>query len=225
VNASNPGMLAAIPGREINYVPLHLMGGLMKRFVLACGFLFFAAVLAAPLGAGDKKKDAGGPPKVVLGPEHKVLESLTGAFQADVKFFFPDPTKPTLTKGTLSRKMILGGNYLQETFTGEFFGSKFNGIGIIGFDQVKKKYTTAWVDSMSTSMMLLEGTYDAEKKTLTSTGDDFDPMTKKKMQARDVLKIVSADTQTFEMFRHPEGEKEAFKVMEITYTRAEKKTK
>jgi hypothetical protein len=34
-----------------------------------------------------------------------------------------------------------------------------------------------------------------------------------------VLKIVSADSQTFEMFRLPEGEKTELKVMEVTYTR------
>ena len=189
----------------------------MKRVLPLCVIVLLGATIAVP--AGDKKKDEGGPPKIVLGPEHKLLESLTGTFVAEVKVFFPDPTKPTTSKGVMARKMILGGNFLQESFSGEFFGSKFTGLGIVGFDQVKKKYTTTWCDSMTTSTMLMEGTYDVEKKTLTSVGNDYEPSSKKKMKARDVLKIVTADLQTFEMFRLPEGETQEFKIMEISYTR------
>ncbi len=195
----------------------------MKRILSLASFLVLGVGLALPADAGDQKKDADGPPKVERGPEHKVLESLTGTFVADVKFYFPDPTKPTTSKGIMTRKMILGGNFLQENFSGEFFGSKFAGMGVVGFDGNKKKFVTSWVDSMSTSMMLLEGTYNPDKKTLTSVGDDYEPNEKKKMKARDVLKIVSADVQTFEMYRLPEGADKEIKIMDITYTRKKEK--
>jgi len=191
----------------------------MKRVLLVSTLVLLVASFAAPTGAQDKKKEGDGPPKVERGPEHKVLETLTGTFDANVKFFFPDPTKPTISKGLMTRKMILGGNFMQENFSGEFFGSKFTGIGLVGFDYAKKKFTTTWCDSMSTSMMLMEGTYDPAKKTLTSVGDDYEPSAKKKMKARDILTIISADEQKFEMFRLPEGEKAEFKIMEITYVR------
>jgi hypothetical protein len=181
--------------------------------------LLLSAAIAASAAAGDKKKETGGPAKLELGPEHKLLESLVGTFDAEVKVYYFGPTKPTSNKGVLTRKMILGGNFLQESFTGEFFGSKFTGLGIVGFDQNKKKFVTTWCDSMSTSLMLTEGTYNADKKTLTNVGEDVEPNTKKKMKTRDVLKIISADAQTFEMFRLPEGEKMELKVMEISYTR------
>lgn len=191
----------------------------MQRILPLCGLVLFGYALALPVGAGDKKKEVGGIPKVERGPEHKVLESLTGTFTADVKFYLPDPTKPTTSKGTMTRKMILGGNFLQEDFSGEFFKAPFTGMGIVGFDPNKKKFTTTWCDSSSTTIMILEGTYNPDKKTITSVGDDFEPNEKKKMKARDVLTIVSADVQSFEMYRLPEGEKKEVKVMEITYTR------
>ncbi len=193
----------------------------MKRIIPLLVVCCMIAAAAVPVGAGDKKKDAG-PQKVERGPEHKVLESLVGTFNAEIKVYFPDPTKPASSKGVLTRTMILDGNFLQETFAGEFFGAKFTGLGIVGFDPNKKKYTTTWCDSMSTTMMVMEGTYDAAKKTLINFGDDFEPMTKKKMKARDVLTIISADEQSFDMFRLPEGEKTEFKVMEIRYTRVVK---
>ncbi len=190
----------------------------MHRFFILTLAGLLAGSLVAPSDGGDNKKEGGGPPKVERGPEHKVLESLVGTYEAKVKFYL-DPKKPTESKGLMTRTMILGGNYLQESYKGEFFGSSFSGLGIVAYDGHQKKYVTTWFDSMSTSVMLLHGTYDAQKRTLTMTGEDFDPASKKKMKARDVLKIISADEQFFEMFRQPEGVPEEFKVMEITYTR------
>ena len=172
--------------------------------------------------AGDKKKDVVGFPPVKRGPEYKVLEGLVGTFDAQVKMYV-DPTDPKAppkeSKGVMTRKMILGGNFLQESYKGEFFGNTFTGMGLIGFDGNQKKYVNTWFDSMSTAPMILYGTYDADKKTLTMVGEDFDANTKKKMKARDVLKMVSPETQTFEMFRLPEGAPGEIKVMEISYTK------
>src|SRR5687767_10071344 len=83
--------------------------------------------LAAATSAGDKKKDdkkdVGPIGKVELGPEHKVLESLVGAWEAKVKMFI-DPKKPAMeSTGTMTRKMVLGGNYLQESYQGDIFGT------------------------------------------------------------------------------------------------------
>ena len=190
----------------------------MYRYGCAIAVAILASLLAAPLGAGDKKKDPVYP-EVKLGPEHKVLGTLAGVFDAKVKMYL-DPTKPAHeSTGVMTRKLILGGNYLQESFEGKFFGKPFAGIGIVGFDGIKKKYVTTWCDSMSTSITLFHGTYDPDKKTLTNLGEDYG-MDGKKMKARDVLKIISADVQVFDMYRQPEGAPAEVKVMEITYKRA-----
>ena len=163
----------------------------MQRILAFIVVGVLALVLAAPTIADDKKnaekekkkkKDPGFPP-VERGEEHKVLESLVGNFDAKVKLYV-NPEKPLESAGLMTRKMILGGNYLQENFTGEFVGMKFAGQGIIGYDSNKKKYVNTWCDSMSTNMTIFLGTYDAEKKTFTQVGDDYDPNTKKKMRAR-----------------------------------------
>ena len=199
----------------------------MQRFhvlcvLMICGLL--ASAISSPTQAAGDKKDAPEIPAPKRGPEHKVLESLTGTFDAKVKLY-TDPTKaPATSTGVLARRMILDGNFLLESYKGTFFDKPFTGLGIVGYDSVKKQYVSHWCDSMSTSMMLLHGTYDAEQKTFTNVGDDTTP-TGKKMKARDVLKIVSADEQTFEMFRQPEGAAAEVKIMEITYTRAKKDEK
>src|SRR5438445_6430837 len=106
----------------------------MKRLLPLCTFAAIAFALAMPATAGDKKKEGGGPPQPERGPEHKVLESLVGVFDAKVRLFV-DPKAPAQeSKGVMTRKMILGGNFLQESYKGEFFGKPFTGLGIVGFD-------------------------------------------------------------------------------------------
>jgi hypothetical protein len=177
--------------------------------------------LARPANVTDKKKDQEFPP-VERGLEHKVLESLVGTWDASIKFYV-SPEKPLESKGVMTRTMILGGNFLQESFTGEFVGKKFAGQGVIGYDYNKEKFVTTWCDSRSTSIVITHGDFDSRKKTLTSIGEDFDHNTKRKMKVRDVLRVISADEQILEMYRHPAGEREEYKIMQVRYTRRKEK--
>src|SRR5262249_10179274 len=155
------------------------------------------------------------------GPEHKVLEPLVGTFSAKVKLYM-DPTKPPVeSEGTMTRQWIFDGRYLQEDFEGTFEKKPFKGRGIVTYDPQKKQYVGMWFDSMSLSIMVMHGSYDAKTKTLTNTTEEVDPTSGKNMKGRDVLKIESADRQLFEMYRTVEGQKE-FKVLEIEYQRVKK---
>jgi hypothetical protein len=203
----------------------------MRRFPVLLGGLTVGlslALAAVPSWGGDRKKEGVGYPAVQRGPEHKLMEKLTGTFEAKVKLFLGPQKRAVETTGVMTRTMILHGNFLQESFKGTFAGQSFQGLGLMGYDAAKKKYVTAWCDSMSPTMSYFHGSYDAATKTFTSVGEDLDPKTGKKMKARDVLKIVSENEQYFEMFRQPEGEAGESKMMEITYTRkkaAPKETK
>src|SRR5437870_3581402 len=103
----------------------------MNRHI-ALAFIALAS-LAVPSSAGDKKKDAGAPQPIERGPEHKLLESLVGTWDAKVKYYI-NPAKPLESNGVMTRTMILGGNYLQESFKGEFVGKNFAGLALIGYD-------------------------------------------------------------------------------------------
>jgi hypothetical protein len=187
--------------------------------------IFLALALAAAVGwmagasglAGEKKED----PFAKLpkpGPEHKVLAKLAGTWHAEVKSWF-GPGEPKESKGTMVRKMIMDGRYLQEYFQGDFLGKKFQGLGISGYDVAKKKYVMAWIDNFGTGIQTNYGTYDGEAKTFTFLGEEDSPDFGGKMKIRDVLHLISADEQRFEMFRTPLKKDKEFKVMEIKYTR------
>lgn len=64
-------------------------------------------------------------------------------------------------------KMILGGRFLQQEVNGEMMGMPMNGIGITGYDNLKKKYVGFWIDNMGTGMYTMEGEMDKEGKACT----------------------------------------------------------
>ena len=183
-----------------------------------CMGTWFAFLLGMGSLAAQDKKEPGDPS--APGPEHKLLEDLAGNYGAKVKAWIEPGKPPEESTGVMKRKMIMGGRFLQEEYEGKLGPETFTGMGIIGFDRIRKKFVLSWIDSMSTGFMTSEGTYDAAKKTFTYISEDTDPGSGKKMKGRDILRLDNADQQTFEMHRQEleEGAKE-FKVLEIVYTR------
>jgi hypothetical protein len=186
----------------------------MTPVLRLASFLAVGAVLLAPRTWAGEKEDIGKP-----GPEHKLLASLAGTYDAKVKAYF-DPSKPPdESAGTMERKMIMGGRFLQERYEGKAAGQQFFGMGIMGYDKQKKKYTSVWIDTMTTSMMQSQGTYDPDTKTFTDHSEDIDPYTGKKMKSRTVFRIVNEKEQLMEMYRQPAEGGTEVKALEIHYTR------
>lgn len=151
------------------------------------------------------------------GEAHKLLATLAGDWHADVKCWMPGQAEPAANQGKSEAKMILGDRFLHEEFSGEFMGKSFKGIGITGYDNVTKKYTSIWLDDMSTSIMKTEGTPDDTGKVITFTGDMVCPAEGKEKPVKIVITIVSPEKHIFEMHDPSLGEKS--KTMEITYTK------
>lgn len=149
------------------------------------------------------------------GPQHAWLAGMAGKWKAVTKSWFGGP-EPEVTEGVSENKMILGGRYLENRFTGTSMGKPFEGYGLNGFDNEKKVYTMLWTDNFSTSMMMGEGTVDAAGKELvmqtTMAGPDG-----KVMPIRLVTKVVDPKTHVFSMYGPMEGKEALF--MEITYTK------
>ncbi len=176
-----------------------------------------AAVIAAMVVIGRPAfgADEFAPPKP--GPELEMLKKLEGKWDATTKFKIA-PDKPEQeSKGTMTYKMVCGGLWLSSDFEGEFGGQKFQGKGLDTYDSTKKKYTMIWVDSMATTPMIGEGTFDKESKTLTYTSDYPGPdgkMAKHKI----AITVKDEDNMEMKMSVAGEGGKE-MPVMTITYKR------
>ena len=127
------------------------------------------------------------------GPEHDVLKAHEGNWNAVMKMAGME------TKCTASYKMTLGGLWLESNFEGDLGGTKFSGKGMDSYDATKKKYVTIWLDSMNTAPMMLEGTYDKDKKTMTMEGTGPGP-DGPKSKFKSVTVIKDADTIDFTMY-------------------------
>ena len=152
------------------------------------------------------------------GPEHARLKKMVGTYKTEAEMVMAPGTPPQKSSGTQTYEEMLGGRYIHGTYTGEMMGMPFQGMSLMGYDNQKKKYFTAWVDSMSTGMMVSEGTADASGKVITFTGSYDDPMTGKAKKYRQVTTVESDDKHKFEWFENGEDGKE-YRMMIVTYTR------
>jgi hypothetical protein len=152
------------------------------------------------------------------GPQHQQLASTAGSYDMKVKGWHDPKQPPSEDTGTATRTMSLDGRVLVEEVTSTMMGMPFNGHGMMGYDNVSGKYWSTWNDSMSTGLMVSQGTCDPTGKTCTFTGTWNDPVKKGPLKSRMTTKWTSPTTEVFEMYGPGKDGKE-FKMMEITYTK------
>ena len=151
------------------------------------------------------------------GAQHQRLAAAAGAYDVKVRSWHEPGGQAMEETGTATRTMALDGRVLVEDFNGKMMGSPFHGHGMTGYDNVSGKYWSTWNDSMSTGVMMSEGTCDA-KMTCTFKGSWNDPIKKGPAKSRMTTRWTSPTTEVFEMYG-PDRKGAEMKMMEITYTR------
>ncbi len=145
------------------------------------------------------------------GPEHARLKQLEGSWDAVARM------GDSQTTATSVHRMGPGGLWLISEFKADIGGIPFEGHGIDGYDQDRKRYVSVWVDSITSAIMTFEGTYDESSQSLTMVGQgkgaDGQPV-KYKSKSR----TVDQDHNVFEMFQVDPNGKDNL-MMTIEYTR------
>ena len=152
------------------------------------------------------------------GPRHEALAAAAGEYDLLIKNW-TDPAGPAMeSTGTATRRMVLGGRVMVEEMESSMMGMTYTGHGMSGFDNVSGKYWSTWMDSMSTGMLMSEGTCDAEGEECVYFGSWNDPIEGGPVTIRMETRWTSPTTQIFEMYGPgPAGEE--MKMMEIVYTK------
>ena len=151
------------------------------------------------------------------GAPHKTLAATAGSYALKMKSWH-EPGGPAMEDtGTATRTMMLDGRVLAEAFNCSMMGMPYSGQGMTGYDNVSGKYWSTWTDSMSTGLMVSEGTCDAQNA-CSFTGSWNDPIKKGVVTARMTTRWTNPTTQIFEMYGPDKTGKE-MKMMEITYTK------
>ncbi len=179
----------------------------------------------------DKKGDKGGPDPAMMeawkkavapGTFHAHLKPLEGRWNIATKWRMTSEQPWEESKGVAEYKWILGGRFIQQTTLGDPMepdGDRFEGMGITGYDNGTKKYTSVWTDNMGTGMMISSGTCDASGKVFTYMGTISDPFTGQPKKEKSVLRIINDGKHVFEMFSiGPDGKE--YNSLIVTYTRS-----
>jgi hypothetical protein len=189
----------------------------MKRALRVFGM---AAVAAAVLVGSAQGQEMQLPKP---GPEHEILKKDVGVWDATVESSMEPGGKPTVTKGVETNTMFDGGLWLVQDFKGEFFGAPFQGHGVTGYDPSKKKYVGTWVDSMTTGLSKIEGTYDPKTKTINSSMESPAP-DGSMMKMRSTSEWKDDNSRVSTMYASA-GQGKEIVVMKITYKRRPAPTK
>ena len=151
------------------------------------------------------------------GPQHKAMAATAGTYDLKIKSW-QDPNSPPMEDtGTATRSMALDGRVMVEQVSSTMMGQPWSGHGMQGYDNTTGKYWSTWNDSMSTGLMVSEGTCD-DQGTCTFTGTYNDAVKKAPATLRMTSRWTTPRIQVFEMYGPGPDGKET-KMMEITYTK------
>ena len=196
------------------------------RFTSLTATCLCVVLAAVPALAKDKKQHKPMDQQAMMelwkqaatpGEPHKLFATLAGSWTTTTKEWMEPGKPPTESIGFADMKMLLEGRFLYQEYNSQMMGQPFSGIGIDAYDNMSKKYVTAWMDTMGTGIFIMEGTASADGRTITLKGSHPEPGGGK-MTHRAVWKLVDNNTQTFDMYGAHHGGKE-MKMLEITYTK------
>ena len=148
---------------------------------------------------------------------HQLLEGLVGTWAAETSMLMSPTGEPEVSAGTLVNELVLGGRFIQSSYSGTANGMPFEGIGFTGFNNSTGGYEGFWIDNFGTLLSpISHGSYDPETRALTMERTLNDPNFGI-VTMRDVTTIESENVHTLEMFSPgPEGE---YRNLKIVYTR------
>ncbi|WP_406695850.1 DUF1579 domain-containing protein [Singulisphaera sp. Ch08] len=144
------------------------------------------------------------------GPEHEKLKELEGTWDAVMAM------GSEKSKATATYKSICGGMWMESDFQGDLGGFKFQGHGLDGYNQKKKKYVGVWVDSLETAPLHFEGDYDPKTKLMVMTGESIDA-DGKTQKFKNTTETKDKDHFTFRMYMiKPDGNEQLSFTVEYT---------
>ena len=156
------------------------------------------------------------------GKMHQHLAKDIGQWRGKSSMWMaPGGSEPITSDCTINVTWLMDGRYTKGEMAGEMPGmGPYNGIGIMGFDNVANQFVATWVDNHSTGIMNGTGEISPDGRTITWNYNYHCPITKKPTVMRQIETWTGANTKTLEMFgTDPKSGKE-FKMMKIELTKA-----
>jgi hypothetical protein len=196
----------------------------MKRLATAVCLLGLLAAL--PATADEPEVDqaaamAAWEKAMTPGAFHAFFAKKAGTWQVTGKMWMAPDAEPMPSESVGKAEMILGGRYLKEEMQGTSMGMPFEGLSILGYDNITGDVTVVWYDNMGTMTTIMSGPYDEPGAPLELAGTMTDPITGRESALRTVTTFISDDESLFEYYGSMMAGMPEFKVMELHYSRVE----
>jgi hypothetical protein len=153
------------------------------------------------------------------GEAHQHLDVMAGEWTMTTRTWMGGPgTEPMVSKGTSRKTWILGGRYLEEKSSGTMMGQPYEGLGLLGHDNVKNLYSLVWCDNMGTQYWTARGGRHPETGRISMFGEMDEPMLDvygRMVQA--VYEIEGPDRHVFRIVDLHAGDD--YLVFEVVYDR------
>jgi len=147
------------------------------------------------------------------GAEHRKLQPFVGDWTFTMKFWADPSQSPAEMTGTIHRKWIMGDRFVQETVSGQCQGKSFEGLGLLGYDNAQKKFTSTRACGLCGTVMSGLSTCDASGTKFECGTEGTCPLTGEQVKGRDEVCIESDDKIVTRMFKNIDGKE--VKTMEL----------
>lgn len=142
-----------------------------------------------------------------LTPMHDKLKMFVGEWECKNTMYMEPGAPGQTSKAESDTSLVYGGRYIRQSYKGSFdmpgpdgkmMSQKFEGYSVVGYDAMKKKFVSIWIDSMSTGIYMETGDWDDANKQFVFNGDM--PMPNgKTCKNKSTLKFSDKDHYVMEM--------------------------
>jgi hypothetical protein len=186
----------------------------MKMFVKSVGMVAALALCCAVVFQATRAEEPKAPPSPTEllkaleeagkpGAEHKKLQPFVGQWTFTMKLWTDANQPPAEVKGTIERKWIMDGRFVQETARGECAktGKTFEGLGLVGYDAGRKKFTVVKACGLSGIISTGLATSDSSGTRFECVKEECCPLTGQKVKARDEVVIENPDRIVLNLYK------------------------
>ncbi len=163
----------------------------MRIQQLACGFvmgiataLFTGLVLSQEYEVDKENAHRRWEKYNTPSESHKKLKGYVGEWDVVMKLWMDGGGEPMISHGEMDCELIFGGRFIKTDvrattmieYDGKVIPVPFEGLGITGYDTLRKKYVAVWIDNFTNSISICEGQHDKSGKVFTFFGKQDDWM-------------------------------------------------
>ena len=152
------------------------------------------------------------------GEHHQHEAFMEGSWDVALTMWMPGAPAPMNTEGAATFTTILDGRYMQQSYTGDFMGMEFEGLGTSGYDNIGKQHITTWTDNTSTTPILDTGQCSDGGTTIEWQGSVPDPATGSMVTTR-TEQVKESDDKFTLISYSVDADGEETPMMKLVYTR------